>query len=53
MIQNVKLCECCRRIMPAFSIGLFCEDCKNDFKELEEKFEDNRNKIILFIAKGV
>lgn len=26
-LKNVRLCECCRRIMPNFSKGLFCNDC--------------------------
>lgn len=27
MIQNIRLCECCRRVMPVFYNGLFCPDC--------------------------
>ena len=26
-LKNIRLCECCRRIIPAFSRGLFCPDC--------------------------
>jgi predicted amidophosphoribosyltransferase len=27
MIQNIRLCECCRRVMPVSYSGLFCPDC--------------------------
>ena len=27
MTQNIRLCECCRRVMPEDVIGLFCPDC--------------------------
>lgn len=50
MKKNIKHCECCRRVMETSSNSLFCEDCQKDFKELEKKFEDNRNKIILFLV---
>jgi hypothetical protein len=36
--------------MPDFSKGIFCDDCQNDFKELEIKFEDNKKKLILFLV---
>ena len=35
-LKNIQLCGCCRRIMPAFSKGLFCPECLkvlNDVKK--------------------
>lgn len=32
-LKNFRLCECCRRIMPNFSKGLFCNECIRAFNE--------------------